>query len=89
MEIGNGIKEIPTEAFLCVKSIESVTIGANVQTIADYAFSSYYNTWPHKVIWQTNTPPNGYYNARGRINYVSNDLYSELDSPYKINVSSV
>jgi hypothetical protein len=33
---------------------------------------------PKKVIWLTNTPPNGYANLQGSINYVANNLYTSL-----------
>ena len=34
------------------------------------------NHRPTKVIWLTNTPPNGYTSAAGTVNYVANDQYS-------------
>ena len=35
---------------------------------------------PTKVIWLTNTPPNGYTNLAGTINYVANDNYTQLSN---------
>ena len=35
---------------------------------------------PIKVIWLTNTPPNGYTNLAGTINYVANDNYTQLSN---------
>lgn len=33
-----------------------------------------------KIIWLTNTPPDGYRNVKGRIHYVANDLYTGLSN---------
>ncbi|MBQ8051257.1 MAG: leucine-rich repeat domain-containing protein [Bacteroidaceae bacterium] len=33
-----------------------------------------------KVIWLTNTPPSGYANAKGMVNYVANDQYTSLSN---------
>ena len=54
-------------------SLRSVTIGSGVLSIGSRAFST-----PEKVIWLTNTPPTGYTNAKGTINYVSNSQYTGL-----------
>ena len=35
---------------------------------------------PTKAIWLTNTPPNGYINLAGTINYVANDNYTQLSN---------
>ena len=35
---------------------------------------------PTKAIWLTNTPPNGYTNLAGTINYVANDNYTQLSN---------
>ena len=55
-------------------NLKSVIIGSGVLFISRNAFS--YK--PVKVIWLTNTPPDGYTNAAGTVNYVANDLYSSL-----------
>ena len=36
-----------------------------------------------KTIWLTNTPPSGYKNASGAINYVSNDQFTSLSNTVK------
>ena len=62
--------------------LKSVTIGSGVLSIGSDAFSHYSSNSsvegakPVKVIWLTNTPPSGYENAEGIVNYVANDLYS-------------
>ena len=42
-------------------------------SIGSYAFST-----PEKVIWLCNTPPEGYDNAEGSVNYVANTSYNRL-----------
>lgn len=84
MTIGNGITTLPSGVFYTGKKLMSLTIGSGVQSISQFAFqpsdpwSSEYN--PIKTIWMTNTPPEGYSYAEGTVNYVSNDLYSDLDN---------
>ena len=39
-----------------------------------------YQSNPTKVIWLTNTPPKGYTNLAGTINYVANDNYTQLSN---------
>lgn len=39
-----------------------------------------YQCQPVKTIWLTNTPPSGYENLQGNINYVANDQYSGLSN---------
>lgn len=55
-----------------------MTIGSGVLSIG------YDQCTPRKTIWLTNTPPSGYKNLDGIINYVANNPYS--DSPYSVNV---
>ena len=55
--------------------IKSLTISSGVLSIGEKAFSN-----PKKVIWLTNTPPSGYTNAKGSINYVANDQYTDLNN---------
>ena len=50
-----------------------MTIPTGVLSIGSKAFST-----PEKVIWLTNTPPTGYTNANGSINYAANDQHSSL-----------
>ena len=80
--IGNSVTSIGSSAFYNTK-IKSLTIGTGIQTIAANAFSyesSTYGAKPIKVIWLANTPPSGYKNAGGTINYVPNDSYSGLSN---------
>lgn len=37
---------------------------------------------PIKVIWMTNTPPDGYEQLQGEINYVSNELFTKLNNTF-------
>ena len=55
------------------KDIKSVTFGSAILSIDENLISP-----PIKTIWLTNTPPVGYKYAEGVVNYVSNDLYTEL-----------
>ena len=73
--IGEGVTSIGSYAFSDCSSLYSVTIGSGVLSIGSNAFST-----PKKVIWLTNTPPTGYANAKGSINYVSNDQYTNLSN---------
>ena len=57
--------------------LTSVTIGSGVTSIGGSAF---YGSNLTKTIWLTNTPPSGYGNASGVVNYVSNDQYSSLSN---------
>ena len=56
--------------------IYSLTIVSEISSIPSGAFS----VKPKKTIWLTNTPPSGYSNAAGTINYVANDQYSSLSN---------
>ena len=79
--IPNSVTSIGKEAFMYTK-LKSLTIGAGVLSIGEKAFynNDSSNHWPLKVIWLTNTPPSGYTNATGKINYVANDLYTSFDN---------
>ena len=57
-------------------NLYSVVIPSNVTSIESSAFSSK----PTKVIWLTNTPPEGYANAAGIVNYVANNNYTDLSN---------
>ena len=78
--VGNGVISIPDCAFGTGKNIKSFTVGTCVQSISDFAFYNNSTYKPIKTIWLTNTPPSGYSNAAGTINYVANDLYSSLSN---------
>ena len=73
--IGNKVASIGDEAFYDCSNIISFTVGSGVQSIGNSAF---YNTSPKKVVWLTNTPPDGYERLNGIVNYTSNEKYSSL-----------
>ena len=73
--IGNEVTEISQYAFYDCDNIYSLTIPNGVLSIGSSAFST-----PDKVIWLTNTPPTGYTNAKGKINYVANNQYTSLSN---------
>ena len=75
--IPNSVTTIGDEAFRDCSSLTSVTIGNSVTTIGANAFD---NTNKTKIIWLTNTPPDGYRNVGGDIHYVANDLYTGLSN---------
>ncbi|MCI6803595.1 MAG: leucine-rich repeat domain-containing protein [Prevotellaceae bacterium] len=79
--IPNSVKNIGEKAFYNTR-LKSVTIGAGVLSVGSEAFgySSLSGCKPLKVIWLTNTPPDGYNNAEGEVNYVANDLYTSLNN---------
>ena len=86
--IPESVTLISGEAFYGCSNLNSVIIGSGVLSIGSDAFST-----PEKVIWLTNTPPTGYANAKGSINYVSNDQYTSLSNvkvyPYLSSVFEV
>ena len=71
--IPNSVTSIGYSAFSDCISLTSVIIGSGVLSIGSDAFR---NTNLKKTIWLTNTPPSGYSNAAGAVNYVSNDQFS-------------
>ena len=75
--IPNSVTSIGGYAFQNCSGLRSVTIGSGVLSIGSDVFK---NAKPTKVIWLTNTPPNGYSKAAGTVNYVANDLYTSLSS---------
>ena len=80
--IPNSVTSIGSSVFYNTR-LKSVTIGAGVLSIRDDAFSyknSSTGAKPVKVIWLTNTPPSGYGNVGGKVNYVANDLYTGLSN---------
>ena len=73
VEIPNSVTSIGNSAFYGCSKLHSVTIGTGVLSIDQYAFDR-----PEKVIWLCNTPPEGYTNAQGSVNYVANTSYGGL-----------
>lgn len=73
--IPNSVTSIDLSAFYGT-NLQSLTMGIGVTSITG-KFSNSYNV-PAKVIWLTNTPPSGYANVNGKINYVANEQYSDL-----------
>ena len=73
IEIPNSVTSIGKQSFAHCYLLESVTIGEGVLSIGSSVFQ--YHT-PAKVIWLTNTPPEGYDKAFGTVNYVANNLYT-------------
>ena len=68
--IPNNVTNIGYDAFSGCSNLQSLIIGIGVQSIGrPQTFE------PTKVIWLPNTPPYGYQNFTGKINYVPNDQY--------------
>ena len=79
VEIPNSVTSISDYTFYGCERLHSVTIGAGVLSIDRYAFGDRYPyDRPRKVIWLCNTPPEGYENAEGSVNYVANTSYNGL-----------
>ena len=79
--IPNSVTSISSYAFQNCSGLTSVIIGSGMLSIGYNAFS---NTNLKKTIWLTNTPPSGYGNASGAVNYVSNaKFYFENMVVYK------
>ena len=77
--IPNSVTSINSQAFYNTRII-SLTIGTGIRSIASDAFSYQNGAKPVKVIWLSNTPPSGYGNVGGTVNYVPNDSYSGLSN---------
>lgn len=78
--IPQSVTSIGENAFTGCSNLTSVIIGSGVTSIGKDAFSK---TNLKKTIWLTNTPPSGYKNASGTINYVSNDQFTSLSNTVK------
>ena len=75
--IPNSVTKIGEYAFGFCSSLTSVTIPNSVTKIGGGAFTDDNLT---KIIWLTNTPPDGYSNVQGSIHYVANDMYTGLSN---------
>ncbi len=84
--IPNSVKNIRDYAFYGCK-LQTLIIGSDVTNIGNYIFS--YGSEPTKTIWLPNTPPSGYINAWGHINYVSNENYIVSDMKVYKHLSSM
>ena len=75
MTIPNNVTTIGSYAFsgtnLC-----TFIVGTSVSSIGSIAFTNQ----PVKTIWLPNTPPQGYINAQGIVNYVNNGQYSSFSN---------
>ena len=71
INIPNSVTSIEYHTFYECSNLQSLTIGAGVLSIDDSQEST-----PVKVIWLPNTPPSGYKNLAGKINYIPNNQYS-------------
>jgi hypothetical protein len=58
--------------------LTSITIGGGVTSIGSNAFANC--TGLKKIIWLPNTPPSGYGDISGTINYVANNQYSSFSN---------
>lgn len=68
---------IGKNAFAGCSNIHSLTVSTKVEKIEEKAFEGCNIA---KVIWLTNTPPEGYERLCGRINYVANNKYTALEN---------
>ena len=67
--IPNSVTNIGEKAFSGCEGLNSLTIGTGVLSIGSNQCT------PKKTIWLTNTPPSGWENLKGTINYVANEQY--------------
>ena len=77
VSISNSVTLIGKGAF-GKTSLKTLTVGTGVQQFDGQAFSG--ATQPIKTIWLTNTPPQNYSVAQGKINYVANNQYGSLNN---------
>ena len=72
--IPNSVISLGQNTFLGCTQLQSLTIGSGVLTIGDGQIEL------TKVIWLPNTPPIGYTNIVGKMNYVPNELYLNINN---------
>ena len=76
--LGDEVTRIGDDAFSNCTGLPSITIPNSVTSIGSSAFRGC--TGLTKVIWLTNTPPEGYYNVGGKVNYVANEQHTALNN---------
>ncbi|MBP5257183.1 MAG: leucine-rich repeat protein [Prevotella sp.] len=81
--MGDKFETIGYRAFCNCSGLTSLQVGAGVTSIYndennDYS-NPFYGTNLLKVVWLTNTPPENYRLATGKVNYVANNQYSFRD----------
>lgn len=74
--IPNTVTRIGDKTFAECNQLESVTFGTGLLRLGEDIFKGH---TPSKVMWLPSTPPNGYENAKGFVNYVTNDQYSKIN----------
>ena len=72
--IPDGVTSIGDYAFYGCSSLKTIVVGTGVLSIGSG------QTRPVKTIWLTNTPPSGYSNLAGEINYVANEQYGSMSN---------
>ena len=75
LTLSNNVTSIGSYAFSGCDSIYLLTVHSGITSIGYGAFGNL-----NKVVWLTNTPPEGYTNANGAINFVSNEQYGSLNN---------
>ena len=73
--IPNSVTSISDYAFYGIH-LNTLIVGAGVLSLGKSAFTES----PVKTIWLTNTPPQNYIVAQGKVNYVANNNYSNLSN---------
>ena len=73
---GSSVTSIAGGAFSGCTNLASLTVGSKVASIGTNAFNGCGNIV--KVFWLGNTPPAGYEQLSGKINYVANNQYTNL-----------
>lgn len=96
LTIPKSVTNIGNSAFSGCSSLNTLTIPNNVTSIENYTFDGCNlktlvigagvlsvgsnQSTPVKTIWLTNTPPSGYDNLEGSVNYVANELYGSMSN---------
>ena len=75
ISIPDGITEIKRQTFSGCGKMTSIIIPSSLTSIGYNAFNG---VKLKKTIWLTNTPPTGYAEAEGAMNYVANEQFTSL-----------